>query len=273
MTTDNDNRPRPEELLFKNLFEYRTSADAFQIISEGISVNYRNADRLLSDAQYLVDGGRLSSARFMLATAREEIAKSYILLDACKLDWEKHVSVLRRLCRAFYRHIPKHAYLETLVSQNIDMEQVKNIWETEVKHWWPADYGDGLPDMPHDTFFNRELPLYVDYGDYERCWLEPNDSDQEIYFMELPWIGGPMSRTSQLIRKWKQTDAIKICSPEVLAILNSTFKTRYLPEDATWAQLYHLYMDVAQRVSRETDISVESFMASPLVRWPLYRFV
>ena len=273
MINDNDDKPRPAELLFKNLFEYRTPAESFQIIAEGISVSYRNADRLLSDAQYLVDGGRLSSARFMLATAREEIAKPYILLDACKLDWEKHTSVLRCLCRAFYNHVSKYAYLETLASPNINMEQVKNTWEIEVKRWWPANYGDGVPDMPHDTFFNRELPLYVDYGDYERCWLEPNDSDQEVYFEELPLIGGPMSRTSKLIMQWKQADAIKICSPEVLAILNSTFKTRYLREDATWEQLCNLYKDVAQRVSRETDISVESFMASPLVRWPLYRFV
>lgn len=270
-----DAKPRPADALFDNLFEYCTTTESFKIIAEGISASYKNAGRLLSDAEYLLDGGRLSSARFILTTAREEIAKSYILLDTCMLDWKKRAPVLRRLCRAFYDHITKHAYLEMLDFPNINsMVEAKDIWDIEVKRWWPADYGDGEPDMPHDTVFNRDLPLYVDYGDYDRCWQVPTDSDQDIYFMFKGMLGEtPISRTLELINRWEQAESADICSPQLLTILNAVFKRRRLREDTTRTQLYSLYEEVAQRVSLETDVSPELFMASPLVRWPLYHFV
>ena len=275
MTNKYDARPRPADLLFDNLFECCSTTESFKLIVEGISASYKNAGRLLSDAEYLSDGGRLSSARFILATAREEIAKSYILLDTCMLDWKKHTSVLRRLCQAFYDHIAKHAYLKMLRFPNIDsMVEAKDIWDVEVKRWWPANYGDGEPDIPHDTVFNRELPLYVDYGNYDRCWRVPTDSDQDIYFMFEGMLGEtPISNTQELIKRWEQAESLDICSPQGLAILNAVFKKRYLTEDTTRTQLCSLYEDVAQRISLETDISLELFMNSPLVRWPLYRFV
>lgn len=189
------------------------------------------------------------------------------------LDLKRHDSVIRRLCRAFYDHISKHAYLEMLNYPNIDsMSEAKNIWEIRVKRWWPADYGDGEPDMPHDTIFNRELPLYVDYSDYDRHWLAPTDRDQDTYFMDK-WGGTPISRTNNLIETWKQMEAIGICSPKVLSIMNTVFENHYLRENTKLSSLYSLYEKVAESVSSETNISEELFMASPLVRWPLYRFV
>lgn len=275
MTNEYNARPRPADLLFDNLFECCPTTESFKLIAEGIFASYKNAGRLLSDAEYLSGGGRLSSARFILATAREEIAKSYILLDTCMLDWKKHIPELRGLCRAFYDHIAKHAYLEMPRFSNINsMVEAKDIWDVEVRRWWPADYGDGEPDMPHDTVFNRELPLYVDYGDYDRCWRVPTDSDQSIYFMFKGILGEtPISSTRELINRWKQAESVDICSPQVLAILNAVFKKRYFREDTTRRQLYSLYKEVARRVSLETDISLDLFMTSPLVRWPLYRFV
>ncbi len=268
----NDKKPAPSDLLFKNLFEERTATESFELIAEGISASYKNADRLLLDAQYLIEGGRLSSARFILTTAREEIAKSYILLDICRLDWKRYNPVLRRLCRAFYNHISKHAYVEVLDFANIhSIADVKDLWEIEVRRLWPAPFESGEPDMSHDTFFDRELPLYIDYGDYDRCWLVPTDSEEKTYFK----IAGEkrFSQIERRIEAWKRAESIGICSPQVFAILNTVFKKHYLREDATQMKLYRLYERSAQCVSQETGITADLFMDSPIIQWPLYHFV
>lgn len=188
MSKKHDKGPNAADVLFKNLFSEGLPDEPFEVIAAGIAASRCNAERLLSDVRYLVEAGRLSSARFLLTTAREEIAKSYILADTCRLDLEKHSSVLRGLCRAFYDHISKHAYLEVLAFPNIkSMSDAKVIWEIEVKRWWRAEYETGEPDMPHDTYFDREFPLYIDYDDYGRCWVTPMDVVQNAYLPGDTW--------------------------------------------------------------------------------------
>jgi len=268
-----DKAPDQALLLFENLFGECPADTSFELVAEGLSASRRNAERLLSDVRLLLDAGRLSSARFLLTTAREEVAKSYILVDTCRLDLERHHSVLRRLCRAFYHHISKHAYLELLEFPNIkSMADAKVIWETEVKRWWPASQEDGEPDMPHDTYFDRELPLYIDYGGYNRRWLVPTDSDQTAHFMEI-FGKTPVSKMEKLIEPWRKADSIGICSAKVLSILNAIFKKHYIQEGAVWEQLVCLYEKTADRVKGEIGISPELFIASPFVKWPLYHFV
>jgi AbiV family abortive infection protein len=103
-------RPRPEKQLFENLFAKPSRDESLQIISQGLAAFADNAGRLLEDASILLKAERLASSQFLITTADEEMAKSYILLDACRLDLAHHTSVLRRLCRAFYDHIIKYAY-------------------------------------------------------------------------------------------------------------------------------------------------------------------
>jgi AbiV family abortive infection protein len=272
-TMDHDKEPKQAFLLFQNLFGGCSPDTSFELVAQGLSASRGNAERLLSDARLLVDAGRLSSARFLLTTALEELAKSYILVDTCRLDLERHHSVLRRLCQAFYNHISKHAYLELLEFPNIkSMSDAKVMWETEVKRWWPASREDGEPDMPHDTYFDRELPLYIDYGDYDGRWLVPTDSDQTAHFMEM-FGKTPVSKMEKLIEPWRKADSIGISSAKVLSILNAIFKKHYIQEGAVWEQLVRLYEKTADRIKVEIGISPELFMASPFVKWPLYHFV
>ncbi|MCS4503671.1 AbiV family abortive infection protein [Arhodomonas aquaeolei] len=273
MPKKQDKSPNPADVLFKNLFEDSTPEQCFELIAEGLAASHSNADRLVTDARYLLEGGRLSSARFILATAREEISKSYILVDATRLDLEKHTSVLRRLCRAFYDHISKHAYLEVLNFPNIhSMASAKELWDIEIKRWWPAASSeDGEPDMPHDTRFDREFPLYIDYGDYDRRWLVPNNSDQNAYFMEI--LGETrVSKVENLIKPWREADLAGISTPKVLSILNAIFKNHYIQADATEDKVRRLYRNVAERVAAETGIASKLFMDSPFVKWPLYDY-
>lgn len=36
--------------------------------------------------------------------------------------------------------------------------------------------------MPHDTYFSREMPLYVDYIEYDQKWSIPSDDSESHYF-------------------------------------------------------------------------------------------
>ena len=105
MSKHDDRGPKPADLLFNNIFADRQPAEVCKLVAGGIAGAWRNANRLLSDARAFVEDGRLSSARFLITTAREELAKAPLLLDACMLDFSKHRSVLHRLCQAFYDHV------------------------------------------------------------------------------------------------------------------------------------------------------------------------
>jgi AbiV family abortive infection protein len=266
--------PKRADQLFNNLFGDRSPPDSFEVVAAGISASWRNAKRLLDDATCLAEAGRLSSARFLITTAREELAKSYILVDACRLDFSKHRSVLGKLCQAFYGHVAKHAYLEVLEVDGplVDsMVKARGLWDVAVKRWWPSgdpEYGE--PDMPHATHFDREVTLYIDFGDYERRWLIPVDSDQGAHFAVRTYS---ITRTEELIGLWRKADLGGLCTPKVLEALNSVFKGCYIREDTTREDLERLYRRAATQVASVTRISSDTFMGSPLVRWPLYHFV
>lgn len=265
--------PERPKRLFEWLFSDGRSEDSFRIISEGLSGSVSNAERLLSDVRLLVERERYSSARFLLTTAREEIAKSYILADMCQLDLSKHRSVLRNLCRAFYDHISKHAYLELHKFPNLgSMPAVRDIWEIKTERWWPGDRENGEPDMPHDTAFDREFPLYMDYDDYADEWFVPADSEQAVHFVEM-LHETPVSKTEKLIQPWREANSNGLCKLEVLEILNSVFQKQYIGDRATCAELEHLYEKAADHIVADIGIVRAKFVDSPLVVWPLYHLV
>jgi len=272
MVKSRNKAPDRADRLFKNLFADCQPDESFRRIAEGISGSSRNAARLLSDVKLLVEKGHFSSARFLLTTAREEIAKSYILVDMCRLNLSKYDS-LRKLCRAFYNHIYKYSYLRVLELPELNsMSDVKKIWKIETKLYWPADPEDGEPDMPHDTVFDRELPLYMDYDDSIDGWFVPADSEQAGHF-EVMFHETSVSRTEKLIRPWREANSIGLCAPKVLEILNIVFRKHYIGDDATSTQLDSLYGQVANSVVAKTNIVREKFIDSPLVVWPLYDLV
>jgi AbiV family abortive infection protein len=224
---------------------------------------------LVSNAALLAKEGCLSSARFLITTAREELAKSYLLVDTCRLDFKKHKTVLHMMCKAFYSHIDKHAYIELLEIDRplIDsMTKAKGLWDVAVQRWWPGNCE--YPDMPHDTYFDRQAPIYVDYGEHERCWLVPEDANQVAYFI----LHDRISNTKKLVDLWRKADSDGLCSSHVLAIINSIFKSQYFNESTDIKELELIYKKIAQLVE-ECNIPIESFWASPLVRIPCYHFV
>jgi AbiV family abortive infection protein len=99
--------PERGQQLFKNLFMDRDCNAILEVISAGLTAILSNAKRLTQDVTLLANSKRFASAAFLMATADEEIAKSYILIDMCRLDFLRHHSVLKALCQAFYSHVAK----------------------------------------------------------------------------------------------------------------------------------------------------------------------
>ena len=204
---------------------------------------------------------------------REEMAKTYILVDMCRLDFGRYESVLRRLCQAFYDHIAKYAYVEVLTFVNVkSMNDAKGIWQHAVRRWWPGSYEDGDPDMPHETYFDREMPLYVDFGDYDQKWLLPADSDQRAHFE--PFLGRtPLSEAHKLLDPWEKASSLRLCAPEVLTAVNRVFAQRYVKETTDVNTLVALYKRVAQALESDLGLRPKDFEQCPLHQWPLYHFV
>lgn len=266
--------PLPWIVLYNNLFMIRSRDESMNIISKGFNAILLNVKRLLLDVDVLVKSNKFSSAHFLLSTAREEIAKSYIFLDMCRLNFSKNESQLKCLCKAFYDHIFKYAYFEINNDWKFyNMKHVKDIWESETMKWWPNnDPTSGEPDMPHDTYFHREMPLYVDYIEYDQEWSIPDDTEETYHFKEI--LGGNIiSKTSECFEKILFSDSIGLFNSRCLTILNDEFQNIYISEKTENSIIDNIYMKIALRLFTDQKIELESFNRSILKGWPLYHFL
>lgn len=260
--------------MYENLFEGRKPESILQDLSGGVLGCTANAARLLSDVELLADSGRYASATFLLTTAKEEMAKSYILLDACRVDLSRHENILRRLSRAFYDHIAKHAYYSIhRLPSTASMEALKQLWEVETKRLWVSgDPESGEPDMPHATYFHRELPLYVNFSDYVGAWLVPDDKNHKFQFEKLMGLDF-MKTTNKMLDRLRQAEQRGLFAPEVLEILNASLRDHYFNESIPLQEIETYYHRFAAQVSRLMNMAVDEILRSPLAAVPLYHFV
>jgi AbiV family abortive infection protein len=271
-----DSKARPPKagpLLYLNLFEHRERRASLEKIAGGISAIVDNAARLLSDVDLLVSQDRFSSARFLLTTAREEIGKALILLDMCRLDSHRYENVVRRLADAFYVHEAKQAYFSILeFSAFASMEHVRQFWEAEIVRWWPHDNPEsGEPDMRHATYFDRELPLYVDFSGYDGDWTAPSNRYDSLAFEGI-LRSNKATRTRSVVDRFQEARNLELLSVESLAELNDVFSGLYFTEASSNADLDGAYARVSERVCRRLSLGPKQFRDSVLVVWPLYHF-
>lgn len=258
-----------------NLFIHRKGTDTLAVISEGLSSFITNANRLIEDVEILLDSKRQASAVFLLATADEEMAKSFILLDMCRLDFSRHDNVLRALCRVFYDHVMKHAYnsVARFPREFRDMAHVKELWDVEINRWWPSsDIESGIPDMPHETYFTREMPLYVEFVDADQKWHIADTIGYSIYFEDM-FGSNVVSKSKAALDRLRETADAGLYKPECLFILNETFRGKYIKEDTSTEEIIHLHATTAIRIQAEIGIPKERFFGSALDEWPVYHLV
>lgn len=265
--------PNPANIFYDDLFKRRDKAATLEVLSSGLYAIVKNAELLLSDAKLLLDSQRYARAYFVISTADEEMAKSYIILDACRLNFDLHEGPLRCLCRAFYRHVEKYAYNKVYRGDIRNIVHAKEIFHIELQRWWPSGvYESGEPDMPHHTYFTRESNLYVDYIDFDQSWWIPSNDHARTDF-EMMSDYDPFSESHRAFTKIKTTLEEGFFKPESLHILNDIFKACYIRENTNSEQLSRLYDTVAIRIEGTLGIPRNEFNESILSGWPLYDFL
>jgi len=266
--------PEPSLRLFEEIFEDTDASAIAAVVADGVHALIANIDRLVSDVDCLVTQQRFASASFLLATAEEELAKVFILIDACRLDVSQHQSVQRRLCRAFYNHIFKHAYNGVRRHPNIEsMAEALDLWKLEVKRWWPGspnpEYAE--PALPHDTFFDREAPLYVDWDYLAKLWVTPTHGTNALKFQKKYGEDDLESLTSEL-KGVKAAFSNGLLSATAFKVLNDIYASTYVKETTDNSVINKLEAKLVESLSAKLAVSQEEIIASPLVGWPLYHF-
>lgn len=266
--------PQAGNSLYKNAFEDREESKIIQLISDGLISVMKNSFRLLNDVKSLLESNSYASSLFLMTTADEEMAKSYVLLDLCRLDFRKHESVMRCLCRAFYDHTLKHAYNFIHRLDNIrDLAEARKIWETEITKWWPNnDPESGEPDMPHDTVFFREMPLYVDYIEYDQRWSLPIDEFYSLYFEKSSNFDS-LSISKEYLKKIEFSYKTGLFNPSSLSIFHDIFKNYYIREDMKTDDLIKIYDEIDKSLLQELKIPEGTIFKSIYFSWPLYHFL
>lgn len=255
------------DVLLSGGTEFRMS-----FISEGITCLLQNTHRLFGDVRCLVNQQRYATARFLLTTAIEEIAKIYILLDMVRLDIKKHRSVAKKLCAAFYDHISKHAYYEVQSFDRLrDIEHAYNFWEIETKKFWKGDFFSGEPDMPHDTYFSRQLPLFVDCECTFSCWSIPENKTYEFFFK--PDDLNVFMIVKSKFGEFEYADYEGLFTPESLNLLHLTFKDHYINMGVKNNLIFDLYRKYIEKICRILPIDSQTVQNSPLVKYPIYHFL
>ena len=89
--------PEPSKRLYVEIFEGKSPESIASAVTDAKRAVNSNVDRILSDVDYLLADGRIATASFLLATADEEFAKIFILIDACRLDSVKDACTLKCL--------------------------------------------------------------------------------------------------------------------------------------------------------------------------------
>jgi len=275
MTYKNLSPAEKWKVLYENLFVKRDKEQTFEIISEGLDAFTENAKQLLDKAEHLAKLNWYAIPNFLITTANEEIAKFYIMVDACRLDFDKHKNILKRLCRAFYNHITKYAYTMTVRQHVYDLKHAKDYIELYLTKYFRGDPQSGEPDMPHQTYFGRDFNLYVDYIEYDKEWHIPEMevptlslSDwEEFLFINPIWV------SRKALERLLYTCKEKLHTPEVLNILNEIFKKHYITEKTSNEDLNKIYQKVAEKIENELKIPQDKFKKSALLGWPLYHFI
>lgn len=262
--------PKPGIKLYENLFNGLSCGVILNRISEGIYAAIENSNRLIEDVELLLKSKRFASAGFLLATADEEMAKVYILLDMCRLDFHRHENILKQLCRAFYDHVVKYAYNKVIrfPLQFRDMKHVKDAWITEITRWWPSGYESGEPDFPHNTYFNREIPLYVDFIEFDRAWHIP-DHNTLWYKFDANIGENSLSKSKNFLKRLNDNKQNGFFSQEALSILNIAFKEQYISEKTENDTILKLNEEVKNQLDQHLQ---KTFYKSSLAEWPLYSF-
>jgi AbiV family abortive infection protein len=254
--------------LFEALFLNRQRDQSIELMANGITELVQNAGRLYEDAIILIENSRWTGAKIFLTTADEEMAKVYILIDCCRLDFTRHHSVLKKLIDAFYDHTIKHAYINVIRNTESDnIQKILEEWRYGIEYFEEPVDGEGDPPISyHATHFTREIPLYIDFEFSDQSWTKPASHLAE--YSQAMGYGQTWVEESLAILKRSQNDGL--FSAEVLTIFNEEFQSRYINDKISIDIVKRINMKIAAKIENLTGIKKDLYNRSALNMYPLY---
>jgi AbiV family abortive infection protein len=263
--------------LFKNLFGHRDRQYAIRMISSGVCVIIDHASDLLAESRHLFEREYLARGELLLAVAAEELGKCHLLIDAARLDPERHQGELRHPCKGFYNHLTKYAYMRLWrfsPRRPRSFGEVGKAFDSEREPVSPGspDPEDAEPDMPCPSYFSRDASLYVDFSDYARDWIKPRS--------RMPHAPGALDLFSDFLcaadehlRAWIQLRNGHALGIAAVTALNGVWgSAKTLSRSTALEMIEAPQRRTAQAVSAKCLLSSAAVLASPLCFWPCYAF-
>jgi hypothetical protein len=153
------------------------------------------------------------------------------------------------------------------------MEQAAERWQIAIRRWWPESGNpeDAEPPLPHDTFFDRELPLYVDWDYWAKTWVVPNQSTNVLKFDNTHWPS-ELDRFRAELQVIKGTATKGLLSSEALTLVNSVYSGTYINQSTPNATIQRLDDELTALIAAKLDVSATDIQSSPLSALALYHF-
>lgn len=272
--TFSSKRPERSKQLYEAIFENNSDDAIIEILSDGIKACYESAKRLRDDARKLIETNSFPAAGFLVATADEEIAKIYILMDMARLKFSKHESILRRLCRAFYDHLDKHIYFQIgLESWNNIAEIIERIKIERSHDYYEIDEDDfdtyeALgPPIPNQAATRREWRLYVDYSKIDKFWTKPI-LEQRSFITSL--VIYELRDTESLLKLLDDAYTISLFDKDCLIIFHEEFSKVSIKPKTTNEQIEKILQKIIMRGVKLPSNLVEDIS---ILKWPLYSII
>lgn len=272
--------PDPARELYDDLFAHTPPDRVLDDLGRGVLTVLEHVPELLTDVDILVSVERFARARFLLATADEELGKAHLLIDAARLDFAKHEGTVKALCRGFYDHVVKFAYWRAWRQPHTALspeygERFATLFSCDLARWWPGgDPEDGEPDLPHDTAFHRDMNLYVYYSHYARGgWVAPVPTQRGWDFGRQSVLGDLRVVTREHLATFQVLAAGNAFSRDAMLALYDVWRRLYVKAETAESDVDRLRDKTAAAVAAVTSCTPETVRASPLCMWPCYSFL
>ncbi len=274
-------QPNRDDEFFERMFAHGNQDRSLALIAGGLSAILDHVGELLAEVECLVDHERFARARFLISTADEELGKCHVLLDCARLDVQVHESALKKLSRAFYDHVDKYAYMRLWRFAGSGrfpwwrMDEALKVFNVDRVKFWKAtgqaEEPPDEPDMPHDTYFSREMNLYVDLLESGAWWAAPAADPYARHQFES--LNGEFELRNQTKSHLDALDTLRkgqAITAQALLVLNSIWAKNYVNRDTPREKLDALWRKTAKAVSGVCSLNEGALLASPLCFWPCY---
>ena len=271
--------PDRRGVFFETLFGGGDQDRVLALIADGFPVILDHVAELLTDVECLVERKRFARARFLIATADEELGKCHVLLDCARLDVKEHTSDLKKLSSAFYDHIDKFAYMrlwrfgefKSLWWWSMD-EALKSFNIERVRFWKATSASFDEPpdelDMPHETYLDREMNLYADVSETGNWWVSPPSHGWE-WFDKTVFLDR-RDKTKAHLMAFDTLRKNGALTKQALQVMNAVWCRNYVNRAAQSEDLNALRHKTAEALAKVCALRAEDLMASPLCFWPCY---